>query len=508
MNFAKLFKTVIVGLLFTSTALALDLDWSGQFRMDSTYIQNYTFQQGNVTNDAARTNAEGYYIPGGGEPSTFFQSLFARLNPKVIVNDNIDIKSEFWLGDPIYGFYGSGLPFDASGRYWYSSNSRGSVITAQRLWGEFQTDFGTIILGRAPLNWGLGIVWDAGDDIWSRYVSTGDQIRIHAKFGSFYFSPAFIKYNQGNNIGGACLDPTTPSLIGGLCDTTAGGSSVTDYNLQVKYDNEDEGMELGLNFVRRLGGSQQSTSGFLGVEGGGAGMTYTLWDIYAEKTFGPVTLAGEVPLVSGSIGNLSYSSFALAFDTKWKISSQWDIGARFGHAPGQPSESGTPGEFRAFYFNPNYKLGLIMFNLQTFNFAGPSTQNNPNTSAGDLRSPYDNPIVNVNYIALQGGYHLNDKWSFSLGWIYARAIETASAGNSFFNYWLRKTVSPAADNQSASYGWEADAGVKFRWDEALAFNFDFGWFFPGDYFAFSNLAGSPNGVTNSLAFRFGVAVDF
>ena len=64
--------------------------------------------------DANRTHGAnglptGYYIPGGGSNNATFETLFLRLQPKVIVNDNVVIKTEFWAGSPTFGLFGNCL---------------------------------------------------------------------------------------------------------------------------------------------------------------------------------------------------------------------------------------------------------------------------------------------------------------------------------------------------------------------------------------------------------------
>src|SRR5690606_7675673 len=111
--------------------------------------------------------------------------LFLRLRPSVIVNDNVTIKSEWWVGDPIFGIFGGSVPGLTSQRQFYSNQSAGSFVSAQRVWAELTTDVGTVQVGRAPLQWGLGLVWNAGDGIGDRYQSTGDLIRLVSRFGAF-----------------------------------------------------------------------------------------------------------------------------------------------------------------------------------------------------------------------------------------------------------------------------------------------------------------------------------
>src|SRR5690606_29820378 len=156
-----------------------------------------------------------------------FQSAFMRLLPTAIVNDNVYLRTEFWLGDPVYGFFGDGVPYSSDQRMFYSTQSRGSAVTAQRFWADFLSDIGTFQVGRAPLNWGLGLYWDAGNDLWDRYQSTGDVIRLVSKFGAFTVVPAFVKYSTGNSVGGA-LNPVTGLAI-------SGGDDLTDYSLAFKY---------------------------------------------------------------------------------------------------------------------------------------------------------------------------------------------------------------------------------------------------------------------------------
>lgn len=493
-----------------SSARALDLDWSGQFRTESHWIYNYSMDSGNTALDATRAAAGGYYIPAGGDRDSFFQTAFLRLRPTVIVNDNIYIKSEWWVGDPIYGIFGNGAPTTSDQRQYYSTQSRGSFLTAQRFWGEFLSDIGTVQVGRVPLHWGLGLFWNSGEGIWDRYMSTGDAIRLISKFGAFTLIPSIVKYTEGNSIGGGCLNPTAATP----CSTVTQGGGLSDYSLMLSYDNPDEEIEMGLNFVRRIGGvGQDPSAGYFGINGATAGMSYNVWDIYGRKKIGDFTFAGEVPITTGNIGGIGYNTYAIALETKWDISDSWNTAIKAGHAPGQPNiVETTPGKFRAFYFNPGYKLGLIMFNYQFANFSGPTTLNNPGTSAGALASPFDNPIVNANYLMWSAAYRAN-RWQFRGSWIYAKALETAGAGSRFYNTWTHQFVNFDANgtggvaDQDSSLGWEMDYGASFFWDDHFRFDLDFGWYFPGDFYRFSNTS-FQNPVSSVFATVLKVGVTF
>ena len=501
------------------SANAMDLDWSGQFRTESQLIYNYSMGNGATTDPAdprvvaTQNNQAGYFIPGGGSRNAFFQDMFLRLRPVVIVNDNIYIKSEWWVGDPIYSLYGSGAPGTVDERQFYTTASKGSLITAQRVWGEFQSDLGTIQAGRMPLNWGLGIVWNSGNDVYDRYFSTGDGVRLAAKFGSFTLAPALIKYNTGSNVGGACPGGTNCNLsTASATGTTAtGGAAVEDISISLKYENPDENMEMGVNFIRRLsGGAQGANSGALGVEGAAAGASYNTWDVYAKKTIGGATFGIEVPITNGTVGASKYKTFAVALESQVKLSDAWNLNAKAGYAPGQPDLTGTTADnYKAFYFHPAYRIGLIMFNYQLANFAGPNTQNDPvNANGTKLASPYDNPIVNAKYIALGGGFKA-DKWNFHTNFVFAKAGEVAGNNVKFFNTWTHSFQTRNANTpaQSNSLGWEMDYGTTFRWDDNFRFDFDLGWYFPGDYYKFSNVA-AQNSTSSVFAMVLKAGVSF
>lgn len=466
------------------SAQALDLDWSGQFRAEAHRVGNYTLSDTNTSTDPSRDDEGGYYVPGGGSSTSNFQSLFVRLQPKAIVNDNVTLKSEFWLGNPVFGVFGDAAPQTSDQQHYYSTFSSGSSFSAQRFWGEFTTDFGTVHVGRAPLQWGLGLVWNSGDGVWDRYQSTGDVIRAVSKFGAFSFIPSIVKYSAGNNLGGGAI-------------------GVSDYALALQYENPDQDMEGGVNFIRRIGGGSNGI--FTGITPAldtvsTVGFNYTTWDIYGRKKLGKFSFAGEAPISSGTVGQFEYSTFAIALESGYQISESWDAHLKAGRAPGQ---AGSSSKYRAFYFHPNYRLGMIMFNYQLANFASNSTAN----ASTDLKSPFDNPITNANYLSA-GGQFQSDKWAFHGDVIFAQANEVAKAGETFFNSWTRTLQTNATGPaQSDSLGWEFDLGTSLQWDDNIQFKADLGFFFPGDFYKFSNTA-TDNAVSTVTAAVIGVGASF
>ncbi|MEW6057099.1 MAG: hypothetical protein AB1540_10835 [Bdellovibrionota bacterium] len=466
-------------------AHAIQLDWSGQFWFDNHWLNNYQLDRSRpgYDNDPGFRNAGSPYVPGVGEKNVVWYSAFFRLKPKVIVNDSVDIRSELHLGSPIYGFLGRSFPSSGNEPLIFTNSSRDNfVVGAQRYWANLKTDFGTIELGRAPIDWGLGGIWDAGDDLFDRYQSTGDMIRLTSKFGNFYIQPALVKVATGNNVGGATING----------NTAQGHDDITDYDLAVKYDNSEDDFEFGMMWTKRTGNPSQKSIAFArdaaGNPLGSTRINYNLFDFYAKKKWKRFWIGGELPLFNGDLGAIDgqnefqYKAFAVLFEGGY-TSDVWDVDLKAGHVPGQPPGSAGDNKFRAIYLNRNYDLGLIMFH---YNLYGLSNNNPDTVAAANLNSPYDATIVNANYFSITPKAKL-DKWTLKGTFAFAFADEVATANRRFYNHESRQFFD-GIGNQSSFMGWEMDYGLGFQWDENVTFGWDFGFFFPGDYFAFTNLS--------------------
>ena len=474
---------LIVGLSATlriKQAEAVQLDWNGQFWFENHWLNNYQLSRATpgYDSDQALVKQGGQYVPGNGEKNSVWYDVFFKLKPKLIVNDSLTIKSELHIGSPIYGFYGRGTPNSGDEQFNFTGSSTNNFsVSAQRYWANLVTDFGTIELGRAPLHWGLGAIWNAGDNLFDKYQSTGDMVRLTSKFGNFSVQPALVKVALGNNVSGA------QDASG---NTIQGNDDVTDYDLAVKYDNSEEEFEFGMMWTKRSGNTAQRSIFFNKQQTGSTRINFSIFDFYSRKKWGHFWFGGELPLFNGNIGAIDganefvYKTFAVMFEGGYS-SDLWDVGLKLGHVPGeQPTQAGD-NTFRAVYLNKDYKLGLLMFN---YNLFGLNNNNPDTTTVSNLKSPYDAEIVNANYLAINPQMKL-DKWTLKSTFVMAFASSTAQAGSQFYNYQQRQFFN-AINNQSSFMGWEGDLGVAFKWDENVVVGWDFGCWFPGGYYQFTN----------------------
>jgi len=485
---------MVLSSLASAPAHALQLDWNGQFWFDNHWLNNYQLDRSRPGYDADPdfVSAGGPYVPGVGEKNVVWYSAFLRLQPKAIVNDSVSIRSEFHIGSPIYNFLGRGFPSGSGDeRLNFTGAQKDSLsIAAQRFWANIVTDFGTIELGRAPIHWGLGAIWNSGDRLFDRYQSTGDMIRLTTKFGNFSIQPSLVKIAAGNNAGGASVSSSNSNGLTLAGNAAQGNDDITDYNVAVKYDNSEEDFELGMMWTRRTGNVAQKSLFFNPQQSGSTRINYNLFDFSARKKLGRFYVGGELPLFSGDLGALdgrtefTYKAFAIVAEAGY-TSDVWDVNLKAGHVPGQPSTPSGDNKFKAIYLHKNYDLGLILFNYNLYGLG----LNNPDSVTGVRNSPYDGAIVNATYVALSPEAKL-DKWTLRPTLVFAWADEVARSGNQFYNHQRRQFFN-AVNNQSKFIGWEGDFAVGFRWDDNITLGWDLGVFFPGEYFAFSNVTGVP-----------------
>jgi len=488
--FAAASRLVFLGLFVMSgsSAWALDLDWHGQFRAEENVIYGFT----NGVSAPANNNG-GYTIPNSGDSPATFQNLFLRLNPRVLVNDNVTVHTDLWVGTPDQSFFGSDGRSTGT-RSYYSTTTGNAAISAHTLFAEVATDFGTVRVGRLPLNWGLGLVWNSKDDGTDRLPSSGDGISMTTKLGAFSVSPAIIKYVDQNNNPGALAAPNY-------------NAGVTDYTISLTYKNDDEQVDLGILFLRRIAGINSNVLSPFTVTSDSAttqtvntySYAYNIWDFYAKKRAGVFTISAEVPLVNGTVSGIDYSTVAGAVKAVAKAGEHWSFSADIGSASGQTNgqNGATPGDFSAFSFSPDYRPGFILFNYNLYNIA---------VASG---SPYNDPVTNAKFLAL-GAKYTTGKWSHAFQGLYALADQTADgvAGNIYFNsrdgHYETEDGSPA---QSNKLGFELDYGLGYQWDESIRFGLETGLYFPGAYYDFNNTP-TPNTHSTVFASNFNVLVKF
>lgn len=508
---------VASAVLAAPAAHALTLDWSGFFRASNENIFDY--QMNKAEPGYSNMGGQGEDIPGNGNKNASFSTMFMRLKPKILVNDNVIIHSEWNVGDPVYGMFGRNVPQEDRNNP--LSTGKGSMaITASRLWLDVHSDFGTIEVGRAPMHWGLGVVFNSGDNPFDRYQSSSDTIRLVSKFGYLSLMPLYAKNAMGQSPSGA-LNPLTGGVISNYFSPDG---DVADYGIALRYENPEEDIDAGVLYYRRNASDTQTNyyypSTATAYTNGANGMNLRLFDFYAKKSWHRFELAAEVPLFNGEIGDVNgvgsrnqYKATAAAIEASLKYDT-WRHNLKLGSAPGQSAATtGQRGNtFSAFQFHRSYKLGMLLFNYNMRGFGNVNPDPVPNGSSTNAYnnpstvSPFDSGITNAKYVMLSTEKHW-EQWGMNFGLVWAQANQAAQAGLDAYNHETKQWFTSVA-NQQKSMGIEADYGVRYNWDDNISFGTDFGMLFPGSYFKYINNANAQSPTNNVLGISFSAATVF
>ncbi len=172
--------TVLSLILISQSALAISIDWSGGYRIEYNNIENPTLD----------ANAK--------QPKTYgLQYLY--LTPKIVASDGINIVGRFdIMGSQTPGYknsqlgsvFGGGVGTDPRIN---SQNQEATGVTVSQLYLNVNQEYGSLIAGRAPIDFGLGITHNAGMGEFDHWYDTRDSVGYKFVVDNISFMPMMSK---------------------------------------------------------------------------------------------------------------------------------------------------------------------------------------------------------------------------------------------------------------------------------------------------------------------------
>ncbi len=487
--------------ILSNNSHALPIDWHGVLGFDTTSIDSYRRldKKSDDSNFMNANNGGTQELPlggSGGKDSANWQSYVFRIEPHIIINDSATIKSEWTTGYGRGGRLGdataqSNEPGFGNALYPYAFNDGSDAIVLNKLYAELYSDTATYVLGRHSAHYGLGVVYNSGEDAWDRFSFVRDGITAKIKLSNFNIEPFWARVNSKGSLTKA--------------------TRVKEIGVSLVYDSIERDMSFGLLYAKKKSSAanneyQQNISGtFVNPDTG----TYTgsslgktdvkIIDVFFKKSFGMLDFGIEVPILSGTVGSVfgtdtKYKAKAIIAESKIKASNSWTFGINAGQVSG---DDGNSTSFDAMYLNPNYQIANLLFR---YNLRAVSSQDGTTSS-----NVYDSHIHNTMYAKAFASYTL-EKWQWDLGVIWAKADQTAQLGKTSYNHTTNKTFTANA-NQEDDLGTEIDLNFKYLWNSEISVGGGVGYLFTGDYYGFNNTS-SPNKVKNSYVLQLNTAIHF
>jgi hypothetical protein len=471
----RLVSTFFISALSINSAFALPIDWTGVLGMDTHLISNMRRTKDDVVkNPAAKDGTEGI---ASGHNGASFQTYIFKLNPQIIVNDGATIKGELSSGYLRGGFAGGESANNADGSannsYFYATPAQRSALNVNQMYMELYADTALVKIGRMSKHYGLGMVWDNGNDPWDRFLTMYDGIEATMKIGNFSLTPYYSKISSYGNAA------TTQTTAGARPN---GSSDVRELGLTAQYDNKNRDLVVSILYAKRSSerantlynaGTTTSATDFA------RGKTdVTVIEPFVSKKWNKLTVQAEASVQSGQYGNLysattksKLSANAYVLEAKYELNPKWDLGFHGGQISG---DKGSTNKFEAAYLHPNYHIAELMFryNYAAFNEGG--------------RSIFDASITNTQFYKIFGNYK-TDKWTWKSALIMGKAMQTAKAGTRAYHHEENYSFN-STQKQNSDMGYEVDFGFDYRWNPNVVIAGSYGYWFVGDYYAFTNAA--------------------
>ncbi len=392
------------------------------------------------------------------------------LRPKIVAADGFLIRGRFdvlnqgsfsnsGLGQKL----GVGPRTGAANASTDSSNSNtlthtlaSDFIAVNELYLTWLQEFGALIVGRAPLQFGLGITYNAGMGEFDHWLDNRDMIAYKIQMGNFIIMPMLGTTDEGN--------------IGGEDD-------VNDYMVHLEYNNPETGLALGVFHQTRV--TTQSGNDFpTGPFGAGAvsgfnskGFEGSQNSIYVRQKVDDIHIGVEAGFTSGKAGvtnatggEVRFNGYGVAAEVDWKPEGQeLTAGIKFGAASGD--DPNTTDAYEGFIFDRNYDVGMLLFNHPLGSYD--AFQTSLGRPAGvTAEASYDTEAIsNVIYIAPQLRYQFAERWKLDATLLTAIINQDPLGGGT-------------ADD----VGYELDVAITYKPSERITLKSEVGLLQPGDAF--------------------------
>lgn len=264
--------------IFSTLGFAVSMNFSGNFRTEGLSYSRLP------TKEQSKQYLAGRFL----------------LDPNLVIDDHFSVKSQWNLINSKNLTNGASSSLGIANDGWLYGDNDVNVMTLNKVWVEWTSDFGVVRLGRMPISWGYGLLWDAGNGIWDRFTDVRDRLEYRLHLGHVVGAVAYSKFRKESTIG----QPGDQDF----------------YTLYLQYDNPELDVEGGIVYEKQVRSETQAayfTTGpgnpyYLPTTGAYAyASPYPLatkspyphsnnvLDAYLRKSVGSFTFGGELTWLKG-----------------------------------------------------------------------------------------------------------------------------------------------------------------------------------------------------------------
>ncbi len=304
---ALLGLALVFSSVHSSPASAASFALNGNYRFGTNMLVNTDLTPGTRT--------------GSSNSTTFMDHRFL-LRPDVVVDERFSIKSELSFaqllstsGNNVASNFGTTLDSRSS------QMAGDQMMQVNSLYLRWSSDWGLFRFGRVPKSWGLGLLYDGGEDPLDDFQTLRDRADFQAMLGSLGLRIAYEKGAEG--------------VI------TNDSDDIDTYELALDYSNAEGDSAVGIMYSRNIRSLQSTAAG---------GSSHDL-SIFAKKRWNKVQLGGEFVSIATQNADAT-TGFLIQADY---LSSSWRLAYDVAYASASNSSTAK------FTFNPNYKPFMFLF---------------------------------------------------------------------------------------------------------------------------------------------------
>jgi hypothetical protein len=452
-NFLKIFGLSVA--LLSSSAHAMTLDFTGGYRFEWTGISGPTLGS-----------------PAGDKT---YGLNYLYIAPKIIAADGINIVSRFdvlntggYQNSYLGQIWGMNVPNDGTSAA-NGSNAGVAYLKMSQLYLSVEQEYGALLVGRVPIQFGLGMKYNAGNGLFDHWYDTRDMVAYKIVLGDWFIMP-----------------------MGGRIQSSGfyQGDTISFEAAQVQYENKETKSSLGLmeELRQSSGTSNDLNATAFGADpnGGRTGISMQSTNFFLGRGFDNFGFKLEAGFQSGNTGlvdvngnNIKFGGYGAAVELNFPHpESKWDFSGKLGMASGENPNSTTYG---AYQFSQNYDLGLLLFNhrLGQLDFLNTNAIKNPNLTVSN--SADDEAIGNAMYLSPTVAYTFNDHFTLVNTLVYAQLMQVQSS----------------SIDSKKDLGLEWDVTLIYKPMERLQWINQVGVLLPGA--AWQNGDGTTGGLENKIA---------
>ncbi|MBK9323222.1 MAG: hypothetical protein IPM97_09830 [Bdellovibrionaceae bacterium] len=467
----RIFTSAVSLLVFVAvgSAHAVSIDWGGTYRFEWTQVERPSL-------------ASPYGMKA-------FGLNYLSLSPKIIAADGVNIVSRFDVLANQDAFYRDGQFGQLFGQGWstaaagqsnvYSQQQRSTGLTVSQLYLNINQEYGALVVGRAPIEFGLGMTHNAGTGAFDHWADTEDLVGYKFIVDNFFFMP----------------------IIGRVYDNISQGNQVQDVIFHLQYESKDTGSLLGVMHKTRKASSGANDAPLASAgntNGVGEYNVQTVNFIFGRE-WESLKFKMEAGFNSGSIGQRTTTSedvkangYGIVTETHFsRKDSKLGWSMKLGMATGDdPSSAGT---YEGFQFDRNYDVAMLLFNHRLGQKDFLTTNAIKDTTKDFSNSLDDEAVSNVVFVAPKMSYAWSDRLDLNNTLIYGQLLTNPVAGNSNFNKDL---------------GLEWDLDLVYKPMDRIQWVNQLGVLFPGKAFKNGDGVGGNLETATNIGFASKVAVSF